>query len=561
MAVDPSLMQAYARYGQALGGAQAATDPFSQYGAMLTHMGNQWIKEKEEDKRKFQNYATKHDAIMQKMPGVSHLKGANQEIFSNKIFELVEQGDLALQNGDKAGYQQVMQSLQQIQGEMSKFEGLYEAAKGDLSAASGTAGLNKIFNEDGQYEIMFGEDLSLQIRTATEGGVVDTEYRGIDYFQDRLTPNASEGLTNAADMGIDQILSKAKKYKQFNFDDHTKDFNKIINKMTQDDDILLSLVHDNALALTDKNGEPITIAEKLAQESMSGDWMYEYNRDKTPEQGGYDINRLRAETKKVLEDYFREDFGDKVNAMKPKGWDDNKDGEIDFEKGLPFSSGEKAQIGDHTYVNPGPIQDAYTAMKNGTEFSYGGRFYKPTDDGRYTTEGRDEPITIRNIIDTMDGDKGYIKSDPYFKNLYNTKVWTPTSKTQADIKEQNQKGLASWNMLNKDDDDVAAEALNNFFAKAGMNIKDGDVKFAPFYNKKSIAPSRWIFGSKDAWGTNDITLVDPVSGDPILDPSTKKPYRFSIDGNKEDLQKVIDDINNNPFIKPYIKERTELNMG
>ena len=50
------------------------------------------------------------------------------------------------------------------------------------------------------------------------------------------------------------------------------------------------------------------------------------------------------------------------------------------------------------------------------------------------------------------------------------------------------------------------------------------------------------------------TLAYPVSKKPIKDEN-KKVYRFSTSGSNEDLQKVIDEINKNPFIKPYIKER------
>ena len=540
MAVDPSLMQAYAQYGQALGGAQAATDPFSQYGTMLTQMGNQWIKEKEEDKRKFQNYTKKHDAIMQKMPGVSHLKGANQEIFSNKIFELVEQGDLALQNGDKAGYQQVMQSLQQIQGEMSKFEGLYEAAKGDLSAASGTAGLNKIFNEDGQYEIMFGEDLSLQIKTATENGVVDTEYRGVDWYQDRLTPNAAEGLTNAADLGMDQILSKAKKYEQFSFDDHTKDWNKIINKMTQDDDILLSLVHDNALALTDENGDPITIAEKLAQGGISTDWMYEYNRDKTVEEGGYDINRLRAETKKVLEDYFREDFGDKIEAMKPKSdKDSGKNKYGDWDEYSWTTKGTKDDEGKHiTHI------DATKRRSSLDNFEDIGGAH-----GYYTWD-KDQNLYVRDDGKTYDlyqvaDIEGLIKTGES-RNNFNVKL-----KQGGNLEaEYAAKGGATPSMLKevKGDDD-ASDKLNEKFGFSYKNALD-DPEASRYYFIPYTGGD-WFDSKKhhsdNVW-SDDIMLIDRETGQPVMDG--KKPRRF---GTGEDFKTSdLDWINE--YLKDYIRK-------
>ena len=58
--------------------------------------------------------------------------------------------------------------------------------------------------------------------------------------------------------------------------------------------------------------------------------------------------------------------------------------------------------------------------------------------------------------------------------------------------------------------------------------------------------------------TNDIMIINPVDKTPYRDEN-KDIYRFSIDGGKDALQSVIDSINSNPIISPFIKPRTKPN--
>ena len=104
-------------------------------------------------------------------------------------------------------------------------------------------------------------------------------------------------------------------------------------------------------------------------------------------------------------------------------------------------------------------------------------------------------------------------------------------------------------MLNFENDDDAAGELNDWF---GFN-SSSSVQFAPYarWNQRGI-------GIKDAWATNDIMIINPVSGKPYKDENDDV-YRFSIDGDQNALQNVIDSINSNPIINPFVKPRTKPN--
>ena len=162
------------------------------------------------------------------------------------------------------------------------------------------------------------------------------------------------------------------------------------------------------------------------------------------------------------------------------------------------------------------------------------------DEGKYYDSDAKEKVFISayDVAQKEDAAKG----DPAEDFFY-----SPDSKTQVELNEEQAKGLATWDMLNFENDDNAAAELNDWFG-FGSN---SSVQFVPY--------ARWHqrgVGIKDAWATNDIMIINPVSGKPYKDENDDV-YRFSIDGDQNALQNVIDSINSNPIINPFVKPRTK----
>ena len=344
MAADKVLADAFARYGQAMGYAQAATDTSNFMLDFLTDIGNEWIKEKEEDKKKFKSYAKDHQNIMNKLPGVSHLKDENYETLSNKVFELVEQGDLALENGDKNGYNQVMQQLDQLKGEMLNIETLFTNLDGDLSAASGTEAPHKIFL--GEWKLGFDNDGRITAAGLPNAvGGVDEKAYNLQHFLDRLTPNKSAEILQTKENGLLNIMQRAKTYELFDAKDHDPQINTLINSYTEDEDLMMSVIHDNVFGLTDENGNPILVKNEL--EKMYPDrneaYMFEYNRNLTEEdpdnpnkqKNVYDADKLRNDVRAILKKHLVKEFNEKVKTFIPQEniiWDNRVMNQKDFNK-------------------------------------------------------------------------------------------------------------------------------------------------------------------------------------------------------------------------------------
>ena len=143
--------------------------------------------------------------------------------------------------------------------------------------------------------------------------------------------------------------------------------------------------------------------------------------------------------------------------------------------------------------------------------------------------------------------EGAAKGDPSEDFFY-----SPDSQTQVELGEEQSKGLATWDMLNFDDDDKAAAELNDWFFPKGSN----SVKFKPYRPDFSITGISDIAG-ESVW-TNDLMIVNPVSGESYKD-AAGDIYRFSTDGGQQDLQNVINSINSNPIIKPFVRSRAKPN--
>ena len=166
------------------------------------------------------------------------------------------------------------------------------------------------------------------------------------------------------------------------------------------------------------------------------------------------------------------------------------------------------------------------------------------DEGKYYDSDAKEKVFISayDVAQKEDAAKG----DPAEDFFY-----SPDSKTQVELNEEQAKGLATWDMLNFESDNDAADELNDWFGFGNSS----SVKFVPYYGgawKSGL--SGWVM--QDDQYDNSIMMVDPVSGEPYTDKSGNI-YEFNIDGNQNTLQGVIDSINSNPIISPFVKPRTK----
>tara|TARA_Y100000592_G_scaffold46996_1_gene74636 strand:+ start:3815 stop:5380 length:1566 start_codon:yes stop_codon:yes gene_type:complete len=389
MAADKVLADAFARYGQAMGYAQAATDTSNFMMDFLTDMGNEWIKEKEEDKKRFKSYAKEHQNIMNKLAGVSHLKGENYETLSNRVFELVEQGDLALENGDKNGYNQVMQQLDQLKGEMLKIETLFTNLDGDLSAASGTEAPHKIFL--GEWKLGFDDDGRITAAGLPNavGGVDENAYN-LEHFLDRLTPNKSAEILQTKENGMLNIIQRAKTYELFDAKDHDPQINVLLNSYTEDEGLMMSVIHDDVFGLTDENGKPILVRDELEKKypNRNEAYMFEYNRDLTEEdpdnpnkqRNVYDVDKLRADVREILKKHLVKEFNEKVKTFIPKEnieWDNRIMSPKDFNKNVKpeidlLNDPDQADVTNHTALG------ISWGRKDGQYYIRKGNDYVPT---------------------------------------------------------------------------------------------------------------------------------------------------------------------------------------
>ena len=129
--------------------------------------------------------------------------------------------------------------------------------------------------------------------------------------------------------------------------------------------------------------------------------------------------------------------------------------------------------------------------------------------------------------------------------------YSPDSKTQVELGEQQSQGLATWDMLNFEEDNDAAEELNDWFGFSDSS----SVKFVPFYAGAFKSGLSGLIMQDDQY-TRSIMIIDPVSGEPYRDENDDI-YQFNLDGGKADLQNVVNRINTNPLISPFIKKRSK----
>ena len=172
-----------------------------------------------------------------------------------------------------------------------------------------------------------------------------------------------------------------------------------------------------------------------------------------------------------------------------------------------------------------------------------GNYKFDESEGKYYDANAEKKVfmTSYEVAQKEDAAKG----DPAENFFY-----SPDSKTQVELNKEQTKGLATWDMLNFDDDNEAAEELNDWFFPKGSN----SVKFKPYRPDFSITGISDIAG-ESVW-TNDLMIVNPVSGEPYKDDAGDI-YRFSTDGSQKALQDVINNINSNPIISPFVKPRTK----
>ena len=171
-----------------------------------------------------------------------------------------------------------------------------------------------------------------------------------------------------------------------------------------------------------------------------------------------------------------------------------------------------------------------------------GNYKFDVGEGKYYDANADAKVfmTAYDVAQKEDAAKGDPSEDFFY---------SPDSAANVELNEEQSKGLATWDMLDFDDDNAAAAELNDWFFPKGSK----SVEFVPY--------ARWHqrgLGIKDARGTNDIMIINPVSEKPYKDENGDV-YRFSTDGDQNALQSIINSINSNPIINPFVKPRTKPN--
>ena len=341
MAADKTLVDAFSRYGQAMGMANASLHSNAMMN-MLTQMGNKWIKEKEEDVKKNQSYMDAFDKIQQQFVGVNHLhtNPENYQRFQEAVYKQIELADQARESGDKQAYGQVMQTLNTMKQELGSLDNLYQMGKTSLSPASRKAGYNKIFNKDGQYEMFWGEDGKSSIQTATEQGFLDSQTRDLSWYADGLVPDQDKQILDIVSATENKLLQMSKQSEIYDFDDPIiqREVNQALNQLTENEVVLMNLLHGNSFNLTDDDGSitgiegsNYTIGDEVYKNrkntsdgtALSKDFLYHYNNettvpdpnDPTKQINIYDKDALTVETKEILKKIMKENYEKKVKPF------------------------------------------------------------------------------------------------------------------------------------------------------------------------------------------------------------------------------------------------------
>jgi hypothetical protein len=341
MAADKTLVDAFSRYGQAMGMANASLHSNAMMN-MLTQMGNKWIKEKEEDVKKNQSYMDAFDKIQQQFVGVNHLhtNPENYQRFQEAVYKQIELADQARESGDKQAYGQVMQTLNTMKQELASLDNLYQMGKTSLSPASRKAGYNKIFNKDGQYEMFWGEDGKSSIQTATEQGFLDSQSRDLSWYADGLVPDQDKQILDIVSATENKLLQISKQSEIYDFDDPIiqREVNQALNQLTENEVVLMNLLHGNSFNLTDDDGSitgiegsNYTIGDEVYKNrknindgaALSKDFLYHYNNettvpdpnDPTKQINIYDKDALTVETKEILKKIMKENYEKKVKPF------------------------------------------------------------------------------------------------------------------------------------------------------------------------------------------------------------------------------------------------------
>ena len=239
----------------------------------------------------------------------------------------------------------------------------------------------------------------------------------LQHFLDRLTPNKSAEILQAKENGMLNIMQRAKTYELFDAKDHDPQINTLLNSYTEDEDLMMSVIHDNVFGLTDENGNPILVKDELEKKypNRNEAYMFEYNRNLTEEdpdnpnkqRNVYDADKLRSDVREILKKHLVKEFNEKVKTFIPQEnieWDNRIMSPKDFNKNVKpeidlLNDPDQADVTSHTALGVSWYR------KDGQYYILGYKEYEFDQEnpaGDKTANNGGDPVIVGGPVDGVD---------------------------------------------------------------------------------------------------------------------------------------------------------------
>ena len=395
-----------------------------------------WMKQKEAEKQDAKQYATNTRKILDRVPGTSHLKPEALGQLTEAINGIVMNYDQLAAAGDMGAAGQEWGKIEHIIKQMTKLENAFEFnAEGlineNQSKGGDSVAANAIFSEKGQYGFNIDENANISYVAPTKVEGIPSSYT-IDQITEGIIPRVD--LLEEFDSAMQNQLITKGKLKNYDFDDGY--WNKWIGKKLNNTKGLVSIFNDDALGLTDKDGNPTTILEMWQNDPEAGGKIdaktgltrstdfADYSKRNNPAvttaenpgeevkywSGGFNENAMRNYATKVIKQHAKDEWEDNKSSMYPEQ-KTNKKSYFLGKQNVPAL----AVDGDVKILNEDPPNITTRTAWNKVKFRKVNGQYQQVNNGKWTNVTKAQLAGALSFDDKV----GYTTNDDENEDLNN----------------------------------------------------------------------------------------------------------------------------------------------